>query len=562
MLPASRLLQQDIGYTQNVTAAYTPSAQDITDIQGLGDGIVARYQQKWIQVETALNVFNYTNLDAAVKSYNDAGIDMLLQIQTNPGAWFATLDSLGANCTLQTALTVGNTYTSFNVSALNAEAFIPPGVTLAITYGGSQDVVTVAAPTSGQYYGQGATSINIVSHQMAFNHSINDQIYEATGGPTYPTSATAATFMGILAARYNGNSGHGYVRRFQWGNEEFDSNNRIGAQVVTANWNGTSSWDNGYAIAAIMFNQVKPAILDANPLAVVMFPALRRTGNTAQIGGMSPCIQHIQNQCQGAAKFLTVAVPEMDFHFYHGSDADFDGTLIGDPTVDTYFDQAHTQVNSPSIQRQVGIMATAINTGSLVQRPKWICGEFGWDLRDDGTGYVSTTNGAITANQSIGALVVNPLGHALTNAEQFWIDTASTSQFEQYYTFGAAALNATVVNLTTDPRGNGTAGFSVAQVVPHAQFAHSSGVNCYAQQTTDTISDTLAATYFYKLISAMRGLGGDAYFFTLDSSAVQTGGPPWPIQSTSPKSIVQKVSGVYTFLAPYATLKQLARTRW
>src|SRR5258708_25834485 len=181
MLPASRLIRQDIGYTQNVTGGFVLSATDIANLQGIGDRTVIRYQQKWIQVETALNVFNWVNSDASVKTANDNGIDLLYQVQTNPG-WFTTLDGLGCNFTLQQTLTLGNTYTTLTVSALNAEAFLVPGITYDINFGGgTAETITIAAPTGGaKYYGAGATSINIVSHLMTNGHAIGEQMYEHT----------------------------------------------------------------------------------------------------------------------------------------------------------------------------------------------------------------------------------------------------------------------------------------------------------------------------------------------------------------------------------------------
>ena len=560
MLPASRLLRQDIGYTQNVTSGFTLSATDVANLQGIGDRTVVRYQQKLIQVETSSGVFNWTNSDSSVKTANDNGIDLLYQVQTGPG-WIATLDGLGCNFTLQQALILGNTYTSLTVSALNTEALLVPGVTYDINFaGGTAETITIAAPTGGaKYYGSGTTSINIVSHMMANNHSIGEQMYEHTQGPIYPTAAAFAAFMGIAAARYNGQSGHGYVGHYQIGNEEFASNNQFGAQGATANWDGSQTWDNGGAIAAFMYNACRPAILDANPQATVMFAAVRRSNNTAQIGGFSPCIQLVQNWTQGAAKFVNCPVDEADFHFYHGSNANFDNGLVSDPMLDTFFDSGQTQVNSPSLQRQLGIMSTAWNTGPMTQEPRFICGEYGWDLYDDGTGFNLTTNQSIVAGTSYPSLAVNSLSHGLANAEPVYIDNNQATNFEIWYSFGAAALSATSINLTTDPRGNGTAGFPVAQVAPRAQFNHTSGVNCYAQNTTDTITPALAAFYYQKLINAMRAVGGDAYCFTLQSNAVVSGGPPWPQQSTAPKSLVQTISSVYTKLAPYQTLQQLAR---
>lgn len=562
MLPASRLLRQDIGYTQNVTASYTIGTQDVTDLQGIGDKVIVRYQQKMIQVETSNGVFVWTNPDASVKAANDGGIDLLMQIQTSAG-WLATLDGLGCNFTLQQTLNSGTSYTSLTVSALNAEAFLVPGNTYAINFGGgTQEIVTIAAPNSGTYYGSGTTTINITSHLMANNHSIGEQMYESTQGPIYPTSALFASFMGTLAARYNGTAGHGLVLHYQIGNEEADSNNRFGAQGATANWDGSQSWDNGGCIAALWYNACKPAILDVNPQATVMFAAVRRTSNTAQINGMSPCIQHIQNWVQGAAKFCTVPVDEADFHEYHGSDPDFDGTLISDATLDTFFDAAHTQVNSPSIQRQLNIMAVAWNSQTLKQHPRFICGEFGWDLYDDGSGFNFTLNQSLTATTVYGSIAVLALAQQIPNAEPLWIDNTQATNFEKWYSFGVQAINATTINLTTDPRGNGTSVQAVAQMKPVAAFNHNSGVQCYAQKTTDTLTATQAAGYFEKLINVMRGVGGDSYCFTITPASTVSGGPPWPQQSTGIKSIVQVISSVLTFLAPYQTLQRLANKRW
>lgn len=551
------LPRQDIGYTQNVTSSFSLSPTDISDLQGIGNRVVVRYQQKWIQFQPTATSFTPANLDASVAAANAGGVGFLLQVQTSPG-WFATLDGLGCNFTLQQTLTSGNTYTSLTVSPLNAEAFLVPGVTYDINFGGgTAETITIAAPTGGaKYYGVGTTSINIVSHMMANNHSAGEQMYEHTQGPIYPTAQAFATIMGILAQRYNGTTGHGLVTRFQIGNEEFDSNNRFGSQSAVASWDGSQSWDNGGAIAALMYNACRIAILNVNPQATVMFAAVRRSANTAQIGGFSPCIQHVQNWVQGAAKFCTVPVDEADFHFYHGSDVNFDNSLVSDPTQDTFFDSAMTQINSPSLQRQLSIMTTAWGT----KKPRFICGEFGWDIFDDGTGFNFTTNQTITAGNTYGSLAVNALPHGLANAEPVYIDNNQTTNFEVWYSFGAAAINAVSINLTTDPRGNGTAGFPVAQVAPVAAFNHSSGVQCYAQNTTDTIPASQAASYFARLINVMRSVGGDSYCFTMQSNAVASGGPPWPMQSNAPKSITQTIGGSFTKFAPYQTMQQLARS--
>lgn len=555
------LPRQDIGYTQNVTSSFSLSPTDIADLQGIGNRVVVRYQQKWIQFQPTSSTFTPANLDASVAAANAGGVDFLLQVQTSAG-WFATLDGLGCNFTLQQSLTSGNTYTSLAISALNAEAFLVPGVTYDINFGGgTAETITIAAPTGGaKYYGVGTTSINISSHMMTNNHSVGEQMYEHTQGPIYPTALQFANIMGILAQRYNGQSGHGLVLRFQIGNEEFDSNNRFGAQGAVASWDGSQSWDNGGPIAALMYNACKPAILAANPQATVMFAAVRRSANTAQISGFSPCIQHVQNWVQGAAKFCTVPVDEADFHFYHGSDINFDNSLVSDPTQDTFFDSAMTQVNSPSIQRQLGIMSTAWKSQTLVQTPRLICGEFGDDIFDDGSGFNITTNQTITAGNSYGTLTVLAIPHALANSEPVYIDNNQTTNFEVWYSFGANAINSVSINLTTDPRGNGTAGFPVAQVAPVAAFNHNSGVNCYAQNTADTVTPALSANHFAKIINAMRVVGGDSYCFTMQSNAVVSGGPPWPQQSTAPKSIVQTIGGTFTKLAPYQTMQALARS--
>lgn len=540
-----------IGVTENVTASFDLSTQTqlISDLQGIGNGVWIRYQQKWAQVETSQGVYTYTHLDHAIATCNSAGIKILVQVQSAP-SFRQTLDGLGNDAKLSGQ--ISGTITSLPVNALRAGTYIPAGITLTLNPGGgtAENVVT-ATPANGKYTGAGATAIPINSVTLANTHNAGELAQEQ-GGVAFANASDWSGFMALLAARYNGQPGsQGKADAFQVGNEEYDSANRVGSQQTTANWDGSVTWDNGGAILAPAFCASRQAILAQYPGVPVLPNSVRRTSNTAQINSMSPCIQHVQNWTQGFAQNLSLGqVPDwFDFHFYHGSDADFDNTLVTDPTKDTYFDSAHTKLNSPSISRQLGIMQGALSPLT----PLMLCGEFGWDLFDDGTGVNFTLNQSITAGQQYLTFNVQALPHAITNGEPMWIENSS-GNFETVYSFGAQAINATSVSVTTDPRGNGTAAYPVAKANWTAAHNHNSGVNCYAGTTTDIITPQLAATYFTSIINAMNAVKGKAFCFTDLPTAVETPALPYPAQSTAIKSIGQNVNGVWTLLAPYQSL--------
>jgi len=548
-----------VGCTENVTAGTTLGTQLASDLVGIGNATWLRWQQKWSQIELTLNTYTWTNSDAMVLAANANGIQVLYQIQSEP-TFRLTRDGLGNSCTLQGALTTGVQVTSITVSALPVGAYIPPGsaIKLALNYaGGTQELVTVAAPTGGaKYYGAGATSININAFTPAHNHSIGEQIYEQSG-PQFAKGSDFANFAQLVATRYNGLNGHGTIQAIQIGNEEHDSGaTRIGPQVTTASWDGSSTWDNGGAIGAPVFSQARKAILQVYPGIPVLFCAVRRTGGTP---GATGTIAHGANWTQGFVQSLTQGqIPDwFDLHFYHGGDQNYDGALVQDPTINTYTDATLTTISSPNIATWIQTLQNALS--SISPAPLMLCGEMGWDLYDDGSGQTFTTSQTITSGTHLTQITVNTLGQAISNGTPLWIDNNSTPLVESgLYAFGTAASGATILQITTDPRGNGTGPYPVTQAAWTPAHTHSSGVNCYAQSTTDTVTPAVAASYHTKMYNALIAVGGKCFFFTDNTGSAVTATPPYPAQSNNIKSIGQSIGGVWTLLAPYASAQQAA----
>jgi hypothetical protein len=545
------------GITENVTANQTMDAQLVSDMVGMGAGSWVRWQQKLTQIPPGGGA-SWTNSDQAVAACNANGINILYQLQSPPIA-SQNLDGLGSKATLSGAIGPG-AITSIPINALNTEAFIPAGMHLVIGFGlGTAETVVTSTPTThnNKYTGSGDTAIPINSFTLVNAHAVNEKVVEQ-GGFQFMDAAGWATAAGAVATRYNGGA-QGIINAFQHNNEDYDSSNRIGNQVVTASWDGSSTWDNGGAIAAAAFSSIVPAVRAQIPNIPVVFTSIRRLVTTGFISGMPPCIQHGTCWTQGARQNLTGGVIPtwFDFHFYHGSDSDFDNTLVQDPLQSTYFDQAHTQVNSPGLALWISTLKNALSPLS----PLMLCGEMGWDLYDDGSGQVfnlDAVTGALVANTQYSQFNVTALGHGISNGEPIWVDNNSNTLVETgLYSFGASALNATVVKITTDPRGNGTAGFPINQAKWTPAFNHAAGAQCYAQSTTDVVTPANAGTYVNEVVSTMSVIGGKAFYFTDLTSAVVAATPPFPATSNAIKSFGQTVNGVYTIITPiYQALQE------
>lgn len=548
-----------VGVTENVTASTTLGAQLTSDLVGIGSYTWLRWQQKWTQIETSLNTYVWTNSDAMVATANANNIQVLYQIQSPP-TFRQTLDGLGSNAKLGAAIGPGAVTSLPLQNPLPAGCYIPANMHLAINFGGGTvEVVTTTVVTGTKYTGAGATSIPINSFTLVNAHSLGEPIVENTGGYNYANASDSATFAGIVATRYNGLNGHGKIAGVQWGNEEFDAGNRIGPQIVTASWDGSSTWDNGGAIGAPAFSQVRQAVLQAYPGIPVLFCAVRRTGGTPGITGV---VAHGTNWTQGFVQNLTLGqIPDwFDTHFYHGSDQSYDGALVQDPTLNTYTDATLTVISSPSIANWLQTLQNALS--SISPAPLMLVGEMGWDLYDDGNGQSFTldaSTGAITSGVPITQIKVTALTHAIANGEPLWIDNNSTPLHETgLYAFGTAALNATVVQVTTDPRGSGTVPYPVTQAAWTPANNHANGAPCYAQSTTDTVTAAVAASYHTKMYNALIAVHGKCFFFTDNTGSVVTATPPYPAQSNNIKSIGQSIGGVWTLLAPYASAQAAA----
>ena len=545
------------GITENVTANSTMNAQLVSDMVGMGAGSWVRWQQKLSQIPPGGGA-SWVNSDQAVAACNANRINILYQLQSPPLSSL-NLDGLGSKATLSGALGPG-AITSIPINALNAEAFIPQGRTLVIGFGlgTAENVVTSTPVTHGnKYTGSGDTAIPINSFTLVNAHAANELVVEVSGF-NFMDAAGWATAAAAVAARYNGGA-QGIINAFQHDNEAYDSGNRIGNQQVTASWDGSSTWDNGGAIAAVAFSAIFPVVRAQIPNIPVVFTSIRRLTTTGQINGMPPCIQHGTCWTQGARLHLTggVVMTWFDFHFYHGSDSDFDNTLIQDPLQSTYFDQAHTQVNSPGLALWISTLKNALSPLT----PLMLCGEFGDDLYDDGSGQSFTLDavtGALVAGQQYTQFNVTALGHAITNGEPIWLDINSNILVETgFYSFGAAALNATILKVTTDARGNGTAGFPINQAKFTPANNHAAGTSCYAQTTTDVATPANAGAHVNSVVSTMSVIGGKAFYFTDLTSAVVSATPPFPATSTAIKSFGQTINGVYTIIQPiYQALQE------
>src|SRR3989475_10289102 len=161
------------------------------------------------------------------------------------------------------------------------------------------------------------------------------------GVSLFPGPAEMSTFASVIAARYNGQSGHGYVDSFEIGNEEYDGY-----------WGG--SWANTLPCRAA--NYYGP-VLKAGYLAV---KAQSPTALVGMFGMWWVNTPHIQGYmtwlyANGYGSYMDFA----NFHYYTG----------GDPSV------SNGDTPSYDLEWQTirGVQA-AYNDGA---KPVW-CTEVGW----------------------------------------------------------------------------------------------------------------------------------------------------------------------------------------
>ena len=157
----------------------------------------------------------------------------------------------------------------------------------------------------------------------------------------FPGPAEISTFAGVLAARYNGRNGHGYVDSFEIGNEEWDGY-----------WGG--SWANTLPCRAANYY---------GPVLKAGYTAVKAQSPTAVVGmfglwwANTPHIQSYMTWLyqNGYGPYMDFA----NFHYYTGAD----------PSV--------TNGDTPSYDlewRTIRAVQASYNDGS---KPVW-CTEVGW----------------------------------------------------------------------------------------------------------------------------------------------------------------------------------------
>jgi len=167
------------------------------------------------------------------------------------------------------------------------------------------------------------------------------------GVSLFPGPSEMSTFASVLASRYNGQNGHGYVQSFEIGNEEWDGY-----------WGG--SWDNTAACrTANWYGPVLKAgyqaIKASSPNALVGMYGLWWQNSNHIVSYMSWLYQN------GYGRFMDFA----NFHYYSG----------GDPSVSTPDVPSYTG----EWQMIHGVMAAHGDGG----KPIW-CTEVGWAVNSNG----------------------------------------------------------------------------------------------------------------------------------------------------------------------------------
>src|SRR5579884_711179 len=202
----------------------------------------------------------------------------------------------------------------------------------------------------------------------------------AAGTGQFASASAWATFVAAVCARYNGMVASPYsgypmiLDGVQFGNEDYDlsmtgiANNQPARDIL-------SQW------LVSVVDGCYPIVRTALPNAWIGTNAVRKTPNNGLL--------HIENWTGNlysytgglSAAWLADKRVFHDFHFYRDGTANYDGTLVPDPTLDTF--NADGSVNAPSVQRELSTLQSIIvSAGS--QSKVW-CTEFGWNLYNAST---------------------------------------------------------------------------------------------------------------------------------------------------------------------------------
>ncbi len=545
-----------VTYFVNPTNQPNISPQLVSDLAGIGNGAVARWQLQWADYEPIQGLYDWGRLDDAVQLCNYNGVRLHLAFQ-GPPSFRQTLDAYGNNATLTSAYTTSNSYTSLNITALNNGAYIPHGYQITIGQGlATAETVFVWNPSST--YQSGATSIGIstsktsqVAWTPANNHAIGEYVMQPA---IFASASDYSTIATLVATRYNGSNGFGKIDFYQAENENYDIKNRIGNQGSYNNgssspssWDKSSTWDNGGAILAPVYIAIRAAIRAAGSTAPLFSCAVRKTPNTAE--------QHIKNWLTGFVSSVIAAggvIDGVDFHYYRDGTTNYDGTLLQDPTTNTYVSSGGA-INCPSIGQEIADIKAVLSANGAPSA-KIMCGECGWDIYDDGNGVQATTTAIINAGTPLTSIPVSSTwvkSSSIPNGTALYVDYKNTGVTEIVYAYGSISANATSLPITTNNLGNGA-----TQTAWTPATTHAASITVYAATTVpNPVTTSQQATYIQSMLEAMRTGGGSYCFVYTDDPINNTVNQNVnPNKVTATKSITMTIGGVYTNEPAYNTI--------
>ncbi|MDQ6660598.1 MAG: hypothetical protein M3Z24_06495, partial [Chloroflexota bacterium] len=237
------------------------------------------------------------------------------------------------------------------------------------------------------------------------------QICAATGQHFLPGPTEMKNFAQLIASRYNGNNGHGYIDAFEIGNEEFDNyyvkNTPSSESCRSANYYG-DVLKAGYQ-----------AIKAANPKALV-----------GMFGMWWHNLPHIKDYMtylfsHGYGQYMDY----MNFHYYHSGE---------DPSV--------TDGDNPSFDLQWQTMHSVAAQYGFGTKPIWVT-ETGWstDANPNAKAGVSDHAVSVTTQANYMQYILNESAKSGVVTKVFWFTINSPNEAHNIYLPNGSPLPAVQV---------------------------------------------------------------------------------------------------------------------